>query len=177
LFLDIEGYTKICEEMSAKDVNRVIEKCFSVIMEAIHANDGDVNETAGDGLMVLFLNEDKETNALQAVQAAATIRESLTGAGNDVSALSKPVIVNIGVNSGPALVGAVKFESYTGSRWTYTARGMTTNVAARLSALATGGKVLLSESTAERVKDRFQLTFLGKFPLKNISEDVKVFAL
>lgn len=177
LFLDIEGYTKICEKLSAIDVNKVIEKCFSVIMEAIHANDGDINETAGDGLMVLFINEDKKTNALQAVQTAATIREKLADAGNDLSRLSKPLIVNIGVNSGAALVGAVKFESYTGSRWTYTARGMTTNIAARLGALASGGKVLLSESTAERVKDQFKPTFLGKFQLKNVSDEISVYEL
>ena len=59
LFLDIEGYTKMCEQLDRADVNEVIEKCFSVFMDAIFANNGDVNETAGDGLMVVFLNDDK----------------------------------------------------------------------------------------------------------------------
>ena len=58
LFLDIEGYTKMCEQLRGAEVNDVIENCFSVFMDAIFANNGDVNETAGDGLMVLFLNED-----------------------------------------------------------------------------------------------------------------------
>ncbi|HYA41414.1 MAG TPA: adenylate/guanylate cyclase domain-containing protein, partial [Syntrophobacteraceae bacterium] len=59
--------------------------------------------------------------------------------------------INMGINSGSALVGAARFESYTESRWTYTARGSTTNIAARIGALATGGSILLSRETADRV--------------------------
>jgi transcriptional regulator len=54
LFLDIEGYTKITEELGAIEVNALVEKYFSVFMDAIYKNNGDVVETAGDGLMVLF---------------------------------------------------------------------------------------------------------------------------
>ena len=67
LFLDIGGYTRLCEKLGSSEVNAVIEKHFSVFMDAIHANDGDVNETAGDGLMVLFLNKDQTANAMDAV--------------------------------------------------------------------------------------------------------------
>jgi class 3 adenylate cyclase len=83
----------------------------------------------------------------------------------------------MGINSGRVLLGAAKFESYTGSRWTYTARGLTTNIAARLGALAAGGRVLLSRVTAERVRGYFPLTALGTFKLKNVSEQVEVFAV
>ena len=54
LFIDIEGYTKICEKLGSAEVNEVIEKSFSVFMNAIYSNSGDVNETAGDGLMAVF---------------------------------------------------------------------------------------------------------------------------
>ena len=59
LFLDIEGYTSLTEKLGGSEVNTIIEKHFSVFMDAIHANNGDVNETAGDGLMVLFLDKDQ----------------------------------------------------------------------------------------------------------------------
>jgi class 3 adenylate cyclase len=55
--------------------------------------------------------------------------------------------------------------------------GMTPNVAARIGALATGGSILMSRATADRVKDEFSLAPLGKFSLKNVSEEVEVFAL
>ena len=42
---------------------------------------------------------------------------------------------------------------------------------------ATGGQILTSQSTVERVKDRFAFEPLGAFPLKNLSEEVEIFAL
>lgn len=175
LFLDIEGYTKMCEQLKGAEVNKVIENCFSAFMDAIFANNGDVNETTGDGLMVIFLNEDKQTNAREAVQAALKIREEAFRIKSEFKALSEPLTINMGINSGRALVGAAKFESYTGSRWTYTARGLVTNVAARIGAQATHGQIFLSGATAERVKDQFTLTPLGSFKLKNLSKEIQIF--
>jgi class 3 adenylate cyclase len=175
LFLDIEGYTKMCEQLDRADVNELIEKCFSVFMDAIFANNGDVNETAGDGLMVVYLNADKASNAAEAVRTALKIREEAARIKDEFKGLSEPLTINMGINSGPALVGAAKFESITGSRWTYTARGLVTNVAARIGAQATNGRVFLSMTTAERVKNQFSLTPLGKFDLKNVSEEVEIF--
>ena len=123
LFLDIEAYTKICERLGDEEMNTIIEKHFSAFMDAIYANDGDVNETAGDGLMVLFMDEDKVQNALGAVRTALKIREDTIKIGQECSSLYRPLEINMGINSGTAFVGAAKFDSYTGSRWTYTARG------------------------------------------------------
>jgi class 3 adenylate cyclase len=175
LFLDIEAYTKICERLGDEEMNDIIEKHFSAFMDAIYANDGDVNETAGDGLMVLFMDEDKVQNALGAVRTALKIREDTIKIGQECSSLYRPLEINMGINSGSAFVGAAKFDSYTGSRWTYTARGSITNVAARIGSQAKGGKVFLSPTTAARVKDHFTLSPLGKFTLKNVSEEVEIF--
>jgi len=177
LFLDIEGYTKLTEKLGGREVNNIIEKHFSVFMDAIHANNGDVNETAGDGLMVLFLEGDHTTNAMDAVRTALTIQEETARIGKDIFSQYKPLKINIGINSGSALVGAAKFESITGSRWTYTARGSLVNVAARIGALATGGQTLLSRPTADRVAEQIHLKNLGKFELKNVKEPTEVFEL
>jgi class 3 adenylate cyclase len=158
-------------------MNNIIEKHFSAFMDAIYANNGDVNETAGDGLMVLFLDDDTVQNALGAVRTALQIREDTIKIGNECSSLYRPLEINMGINSGSALVGAARFDSYTGSRWTYTARGSLTNIAARIGAQAKGGRVYLSKTTAERVKDQFDLNSLGKFYLKNVSEEVEIFEI
>ena len=177
LFLDIEGYTKLSERLDGAALNELIERYFSVFMDAIHANNGDVNETAGDGLMVLFLNKDAKTNALEAVHTSLIIREKAALINQGENAPSEPLIVNMGINSGRALVGAAKFESYTGSRWTYTARGMVTNVAARIGALASDGAIHLSRRTADRVNDHFSVKPKGKFKLKNVSGEVEIFTV
>jgi class 3 adenylate cyclase len=177
LFLDIEGYTKITEDVGATEVNALIEKYFSVFMDAIYENNGDVVETAGDGLMVLFLTEDQKTNAVEAVRAAKTIKEKACLINADCSPDARPLVINMGICSGQAFVGAAKFESYTGSRWAYTSHGTTTNIAARICGHATGGAVLASSSTVERVKDEFSFERLGQYALKNLSEEVEIFAL
>ncbi len=177
LFLDIEGYTKITECVGGTRVNTLIEKYFSVFMDAIYENNGDVVETAGDGLMVLFLSEDEATHALEAVRAAQAIKEKACIINDDCSLDSQPLVVNIGICSGQAFVGAAKFESYTGSRWAYTSHGTTINVAARLCGHAKGGAVLVAKSTADRVNRDYSFSPLGKFALKNLSGKVDIFAL
>lgn len=177
LFLDIEGYTKITEDVGATEVNALVEKYFSVFMDAIYENNGDVVETAGDGLMVLFLTEDNSIHALEAVRAARTIKEKACQINDDCSLDALPLVINIGICSGQAFVGAAKYESYTGSRWAYTSHGNTTNIAARICGKATGGQILASRQTVQRVKDRFSFELLGSFALKNLSEEVEIFSL
>ena len=177
LFLDIEGYTRITEELGATEVNTLTEKYFSVFMDAIYQNNGDVVETAGDGLMVLFMTEDATRHALEAVQTAATIREKAHCINNECTLGRDPVIINMGICSGRAFVGASKFESYTGGRWAYTSHGTTTNVAARLCGQAKGGAILVSRDTATRTHHSFAYECLGPFKLKNLSEEIEVFAL
>jgi len=178
LFLDIEGYTKLCEKLGSSETGEIIEKHFSAFMDAIYANNGDVNETAGDGLMVLFLNEDKKTSALEAVRTALKIRKETVRIYEQCDSLQyRPLDINMGINSGEALVGAAKFETYSGSRWTYTARGNLTNVAARIGAQATRGGIYLSKSTADRVNAHFSPKPKGKFKLKNVSEEIEIFEL
>jgi class 3 adenylate cyclase len=146
-------------------------------MDAIYENEGDVNETAGDGLMVLFLNEDSKVNATQAIRAAIRIKEEARRLREGWINLPEKVIINMGINSGKALVGAARFESYTGSRWTYTARGSVTNIAARLGALAKNGQIFLSRTTSERVGSEYNLDYLGKFQLKNVSGETDVYEI
>jgi len=177
LLLDIEGYTKITDEIGATEVNTLIEKYFSVFMDAIYANEGDIVETAGDGLMVLFMNNDPMKNAFQAARAADMIREKACGINGECSMDQKPCLVNVGVCSGKAFVGAAKFESITGSRWAYTTHGNTVNIAARLCGQAKGGDVFFSDSTVKRVKDHFIFESKGKFALKNLPDKIEIFQL
>ncbi len=177
LFLDIEGYTRLCEKLGGDEVNSIIEKHFSVFMDAIHANSGDVNETAGDGLMVLFLDEDKKKNAVDAARTALTVKKETQRIFREIGTLYKPLEINMGIHSGTALVGAAKFDSYTGSRWTYTARGGVVNLAARIGEMATKGGILVSRQTSERLADHYNTKSLGFVKMKNIANEIEIFSL
>jgi class 3 adenylate cyclase len=177
LFLDIEGYTQITEKIGGTEVNTLVENYFSVFMDAIYENNGDVVETAGDGLMVLFLAEDDAKHALEALKAAQMIMQKACQINRECCLDTQPIVINIGICSGRAFVGAAKFESHTGSRWAYTSHGTTTNVAARLCSHATGGAVLVSKTTVERTEKHFSFSPLGKLALKNLTEEVEVYGL
>jgi len=64
-----------------------------------------------------------------------------------------------------------------GARWTFTASGPVTNVAARIAAQAQGGEVLASAATAERIQNEFVLENAGERMLKNVAAPVLLFRL
>jgi class 3 adenylate cyclase len=175
VFLDIAGYTKISERLEQEKVNYLVQTYFSSFLDVIIENRGDINETAGDGLMIIFRGGDEKSHAINGVRAAIGIQKK-TAMLNDIhKGLYEPLVVNIGINSGLASVGSTKFEGLAGTRWTFCASGPTTNMAARIAALASGGAILAGYDTYRRVKDLFGLDPAGEHHLKNISKPVKVF--
>lgn len=177
LFLDIAGYTSISQALDQAKVNYLVERYFSSFLDDIYANQGDINETAGDGLMIIFQDDDPEVHACAAVQTALSIRDKAERINNELQGQFEPVTVNMGINSGQAAVGSTKFEGAAGTRWTFTASGPVTNVAARIGAFATNGSIYVGEATARRLSDAFDRRRLGQQLFKNVSEPVPVYEI
>lgn len=177
LFMDIEGYTQMFNRMPEEKVNRMVENFFSAIVDPIHRSGGDINETAGDGLMIIFLDEDAASGARKALEAAfdiyatAQAKNSLQGEDNE------PLKVNMGINCGQALVGPTRLTGSLGSRMTYTASGSVTNLAARLASLAQGGDILLSQAVHDQVSELWSSHLKGEYKIKGIEEPVKVYSV
>ena len=83
----------------------------------------------------------------------------------------------MGLNTGEALVGATKLTGAGDQRWTFTASGSVTNLAARLAGVAGPGDVVVGPETAARVRLRFVLELLGERELKNVSAPVRCYRL
>jgi class 3 adenylate cyclase len=64
-----------------------------------------------------------------------------------------------------------------GERWTFTASGAVTIMAARLAHYAREGQILVGEETAGRVRDFYSLNALGNVPLKNVQDSGKVYEI
>ena len=174
LFLDIEGYTRLSGTLSRVALNAIVERYFSLFLTTIRAEGGDINETAGDGLMILFQARSPAHDAVAAVRAALTIKEQTSAANRDSGTTTPWVTINIGISSGECDVGATRFGSPAGERWTYTASGPVTNLAARLGDYASGGQILLASTTAHLVAEHFKLHSLGQVALKNFPQNEKV---
>jgi class 3 adenylate cyclase len=177
LFVDLVGYTRLTERLDPGRVNELVERCFGAYLDEILRRGGDVNETAGDGLMAIFRDPDPRRHARQAVKCALGILRRTCQLNETLEGLPEPMAVHSGVNSGLATVGATKIEGANGTRWTYTASGQVTIVAARLAALARADEILVGTGTRERLGDEFSFAALGERPLRNVEMPVRVFRL
>jgi class 3 adenylate cyclase len=122
--------------------------------------------------MAIFQGDDTLRHAMTAVDTALTLLTATASlnAANSIQSLA----VHMGINSGPALVGSTRFEGVRGTRWTFTASGPVTNLAARLANMAAAHQILVGPQTAQRLGKRYRLQRLGRERLKNFSEAVDI---
>ena len=175
LFLDISGYSRLCERLPSEQVNGLVERYFSAFLDLIREAGGDINETAGDGIMVIFGGgaRDGGDHAAVAVETAFRLlaeTDQLNRRNED-----QPLAVHMGLNSGQALVGSTRIEGRQGARWTFTASGPVTNLAARLAGLAEAGQIAVGPETAGRLGAAYRLESCGPRSLKNMDEAVEAY--
>lgn len=175
LFLDIEGYSTISERLEYEEITQLIETYFSYFLDDIFQFNGDINMNLGDGLMLIFQDENQNKHAENAVRAALAVKKKTQIINEKMRGFIEPFSLNIGINSGVACVGANRLDGYFGSRWTYTAIGPNVNIAARISSFAKKGDILVSENTASRVKDKFSFESLGPQLFKNIKREISIY--
>jgi adenylate cyclase len=173
LFLDITGYARLCEQLPLEVLNRLVERYFSTFMDRIHEAGGDINETTGDGFMAIFQATDVQAHTVTAVETALALLGATEALNRTNSA--PPLAIHMGLNSGPALVGSTRFEGAQGTRWTFTASGPVTNLAARLAATAKAGQLLVGPETVRRLGQRYHVERLGRKHLKNLAEAVDLY--
>ncbi len=177
LFLDLEGYTRLSSHRSEIEINEIVEKMFSSFVDPIHRSGGDINETAGDGLMIIFKNYNPKANAINAIKAAFDIDRISHQIFKDIEGGSQPIPVNMGINSGMALVGLTQFKGSLDTRMTYTATGPVTNLAARLADYAKGGDILLGEETKQLVEGLWPIFDLGQVHIKGLDDPMRIYSL
>jgi adenylate cyclase len=173
LFLDVSGYARLSEQIAPDRLNAMIERYFSAFLDRVQEGGGDINETAGDGFMAIFQDTDPPGHAVRAVETALALlgaTEALNRENRDY-----PVAIRIGLSSGTALVGSTRFEGLRGARWTFTASGTVTNLAARLAGMADAGHILAGPETARRLGDRYRVDPLPSERLKNIGQPIDIF--
>ncbi len=174
LFVDVTGYTRLSEDMR-QTADFIVEKYFSRFLDSIHGNEGDITETSGDGLMVVFPDQDPNEHPKKAVRAALEILQKTGELNDQLKGIFEPIAVHMGINSGIALIGPTKYEGTSSTRWTYTALGPAVNLAARIAGVAEGGMILVGPETARRIEGYFGTKEIGKKQLKNVKHEVMIY--
>jgi class 3 adenylate cyclase len=177
LFIDIEGFSRITEAYDQRLVNDMVETHFSRYLECIRRHGGEVNETSGDGLMVIFKEGTKESHAKAAVAAGLEIISENSKLNSELSYPWGRVELHLGINSGEAWVGSTKMKSITGERWTYTASGLVTVLAARIGALSSGTLLYIGPETYECAENGFDCEFVGYREVKNVKDPIPIYCV
>lgn len=175
LFLDISRYCHLSQQLSPRALNTLVEQYFSLFLDRIHEAGGDINEIAGDGFMAIFQDADPREHVVRAVETSFALLAAT--AALNVANSEQPLAVHMGLNSGVALVGLTRLEGLHRTRWTFTARGAMTNLAARLVTLAKPGQILIGPETARRLGSHYAIQKLGYKRLKNLARPIAVYCL
>jgi class 3 adenylate cyclase/tetratricopeptide (TPR) repeat protein len=175
LFLDVANFTGMSEALDPEEVHEIMDGTFKILMDEIHKYEGNINQFTGDGVMALFgAPLAHEDHAQRACYASLSIQNALKAyAKKIVERYGVDFKARIGLNSGSVVVGAIGDDL----RMDYTAKGDTTNLAARMESMAEPGSVLLTASTQRLVKDYFALRSLGKVPVKGKTDPQEVYEL
>ncbi len=143
LFADIRGFTTMSAHMPPEEVVRFLNAFFGEAVDAVEKNGGVVDKFIGDCVMAVWGAVDRrEDDARKAIAAALDMVQR----ANKIRVNGEPLEVGVGINTGPAVVGAIG----AARRLDYTAIGSTVNLAARLCGIAQTGQVLVTSDTLMR---------------------------
>ena len=175
LFMDIQGFSKITECYDQSLVNNMIETYFSAYLNCIDRNFGEINETSGDGLMVIFKKGTEAEHAFSAINAATEIVDE-TEVLNRVNQYPwGDIRLHLGISTGTVWLGCTRMRSVTGEHYTYTASGLVTVTAARIGERSSDNALLISLDTYRHTKDRIIVEPLGKKVLKNVNTPIPLY--
>src|ERR687887_103776 len=148
LFADVRGYTSLCERLLAEQVREFVNGFYETASAALLAQEGLLGQIAGDEVEGMFVPGLAGARYRQkAVEAARSLVRAVRYTDSPAGSLE----VGIGVASGEEFVGNVAGGGYKD----FAAVGDVTNVAARLTASARDGEIVIDSNTYEDVARAF----------------------
>ncbi len=175
LFSDVANFTAMSENLDPEEVHQVMDGCFKILLDEIHAYEGTINQFTGDGVMALFgAPLAHEDHAQRACCAALKIQNKLAGFRKTIKfEFGVDFQMRIGLNTGWVFVGSIGDDL----RMDYTAIGDTTNFAARLQQAAIPGEVWIGKETHQLCSNYFNCESLGTRSLKGKGQPQLIYRL
>ena len=154
LFADIAGFTALTEAHGDEEAVELVEDFARAVQKELPQVDGEYVKAVGDALM------------LRIPDPGDAIRLGLWITRNAMSGHQAPS-VRVGGHYGSAVERSGDYF------------GTTINIAARVSALARGGELLVTGTTAALAPDLDRVLYesRGRQALRNIAEPVEIFAV
>ncbi|MCF8448870.1 MAG: tetratricopeptide repeat protein [Taibaiella sp.] len=160
LFTDFKNFTAMCEHYTPEEVVADLHTCFEAFDNIMGKYKIEKIKTVGDGYIAISgLPNANPHHARDMVMAAIEIREFMAGRKKEKGDYS--LGIRIGINSGKVIAGIVGVKKFAYDIW-----GDTVNTAARMEQASTEGKINISPTTYELVKDDFICTSRGEIEAK-----------
>ncbi len=163
LFSDIQGFTKIAEEMNPEVLIDELDKFFFTFDSVVEKYGIEKIKTIGDAYMCAGgIPEKNRTNPVEVILAALEMRSYMIRMkeSSDIEGM-KYWDIRIGIHTGTVVAGVVGQKKLTYDIW-----GDTVNTASRMESSGEAGKINISGTTYEFVKDFFNCEYRGKMPVK-----------
>jgi len=170
LFSDIQGFTKITDEIKAEELIDQLDRFFyrfDTVVEKYHI---EKIKTIGDAYMCAGgIPKKNRTNPIEVVAAALEMMNHMKEINNQHQPGEEIWELRIGIDTGPVIAGVVGRNKLSYDIW-----GGTVNTASRMESAGLPGKINISENTYILVKDFFNCIYRGKMPVKN-KGDIKMY--
>ena len=161
LFTDFVNFTLAGEAMTPSELIGELDNCFKAFDNILTKFHIEKIKTIGDAyLAVSGLPVADAAHAEQVVSAALEIRDFMFKRREELGA--NTFEIRIGIHSGNVVAGIVGVKKFAYDIW-----GDTVNIAARMEQNSEPGKINVSQSTYDLVKDKFNCNFRGALPAKN----------
>ncbi|MGJ0505960.1 MAG: adenylate/guanylate cyclase domain-containing protein [Methylocystis sp.] len=159
LFADFVGFTELSSRLPAPELVSVLGRVFSAF-DAIALEHGvEKIKTIGDAYMVACgLFGHREDHAHAVARMAMAMIETLARLNEELPAQLE---IRIGINSGDVVAGVIGTHKFIYDIW-----GDAVNVASRLESTGLPGRIQVSQTTCERLRDDFVLEPRGGVELK-----------
>jgi adenylate cyclase len=160
LFTDFVNFTQAGERMSPQGLVDELHTCFKAFDEITGKYNIEKIKTVGDAyLAVCGLPTADPNHAENIVRAAIEINAFMQDRAAKLGA--NTFQVRIGVHSGSVVAGIVGVKKFAYDIW-----GDTVNTAARMEQSSEAGKINISQSTYELVRDKFSCEYRGEIDAK-----------
>jgi class 3 adenylate cyclase len=162
LFTDFIQFTRLAEAVDPEQLVNSIDYYFKGFDEISIKYGLEKIKTVGDSYMCACgLPTASPTHARNIILAAREMIGLVKTEMNTADGLIH-FEVRIGVHTGPVVAGIVGIR-----KWQYDIWGDTVNIASRMESMSDSGRINLSESTYNEIKNEFECEYRGEIEVKN----------